>query len=169
MIVVGCDPGLADCGWAVVDTRPAGKHWPGASFGEVLAAGTISTTPATGAETQRLDAICRVLFAAIDTRKPSVVAIEAVEVRRQRGGKINPASLLPIARLIGRVEGYVSACLDPLAHVVRASDWRRAIGAGHGTPAEVRAAVERHVKLPARCSIHAVEAVALALFGARLP
>lgn len=147
--ILGVDPGLAACGWAVV-AQTAQRIL-------LVECGTIRTSPTASIEA-RVGAIAHDLEAACDHATTGSAA-ESLEVRRQRGETINPASLIGPAMVLGALV----ATLDRV-RLVRASEWRKAIGAGHGTPAEVRAAVERVVG-PVKGSVHAVDAVGIALWG----
>lgn len=149
---LGIDPGLASCGLAIVtagpNTRPV-----------LLVAETFHTKPESE---DRLERVASWLAGWITgyTFRGAHVGVENVEVRRQEGRKIDPNGMLMTARVVGVVVGLCVGRQPAL--VCRASDWRRSIGAGHGTPAEVRRAVELHVG-PVKGSVHACDAVGIAL------
>ena len=157
MIALGIDPGLAHTGWALVESQARSYR--------LVACGAVTSPPGPSPEV-RLETLCDRLLGALKERgaRPDCTAIEAVEVRRQAGQKINPAGLLLTALVAGAV--WALSSQTRRSSLVRASDWRRAIGAGHGSDAEVRAAVERVVG-PVRGNAHSRDAIGIALWALR--
>lgn len=155
MRALGVDPGLASTGWAVVERAPHRIY-------RLVACGTVHTKPGTPL-VDRLRAIATGVYASrgsIDW-DPQLLAIEALEVRRQGGERIDPTGILATAQVQGMLVGTIGTGLP--VTFVRASDWRRALGAGKGTSAEVRTAVERIVG-PVKGSTHACDAIGVALW-----
>lgn len=154
-VAIGIDPGMAACGWAVVE-RVGGVT---GSY-RLVQSGTIRTSTADDDDTRIRHVIWEVCDA---SRFMASVGVEAIEVRRQRGAEIHPRSLVTTALVAGGLLGWFG---DKAVRFVRASDWRRAIGAGHGSAAEVRAAVERLVG-PVKGSVHVCDAIGIALWRLR--
>ena len=154
LIALGIDPGFAHLGLATVLRDGASYH-----VGVMTSHHTVTSD---GDATDRVAIMRDAVRIFLESHSlVRVVGIEDVEVRRHRGEKIDPSGILHVARVLGGIE---EVCSRKHVYVMRASEWRRAIGAGHGTNAEVRAAVERVVgPLDRRTSVHARDAVGIAL------
>lgn len=148
MLALGLDAGLASLGWGVVER-----------VGQVLfarAQGTLHTKPGTPLE-ERLGQL-RHGLAQVEIPDQALVAIEDVEIRG--GQEVDPTGILACARVVGMCWALY-ADHGPL--LLRNAAWRRAMGAGRGTPAEVDATVTRLLgPVPGRSSIHSREALLLA-------
>ena len=116
MFVLGVDPGLTRCGYAVVEPRPGGK-------GRARALGVIRTPPST--ETPyRLWEIQRELRSLIEQYRPTVVAIEKVFFQK------NTISATGVAQVVGLV--LVEAVASGAAAVQYTPTEVKAVVAGDG-------------------------------------
>jgi len=147
--VVGIDPGLAATGWAVLD--------PGPVKPEVIACGTIRTTPADDAAS-RLVKIARGLRDAIATHAPQVAAVEQALVARGAQSALALGQARGVALLIAAEAGLPVHEYLPM-HVKQA-----VTGYGHAEKAQVERMVAHLVTLAgAPGSSHAADAIAVAL------
>lgn len=117
--VLGVDPGLAACGWALVERVGTGV--------ELRGHGVLTTTPDDGSDLARVELLSARLAALLGAQRPDVVASEAW-VRRYAG----KGAASPHAHTLGLVIGAVRAvCLAAgVEHRegARAQGWRTALG-----------------------------------------
>lgn len=147
--VVGIDPGLAATGWAVLD--------PGPIKPEVIACGTIRTTPADDAAS-RLVVIARALRDAIAAHAPQVAAVEQALVARSAQSALALGQARGVALLVAAEAGIPVHEYLPM-HVKQA-----VTGYGHAEKAQVERMVGHLVTLSGRPgSSHAADAIAIAL------
>ena len=147
--VVGIDPGLAATGWAVID--------PGPGRPEVIACGTIRTTPADDAAS-RLVKIARGLRDAIAAHAPQVAAVEQALVARSPQSALSLGQARGVALLAAAEAGLPVHEYLPM-HVKQA-----VTGYGHAEKEQVERMVAHLVTLAgAPGSSHAADAIAIAL------
>lgn len=160
--ILGVDPGLAACGWAVIER--AADRW------RLYAHGCVKTSPADGDALTRATMVHRALRDVIDSHRPARVVSEAW--RFYEGAHTTQAHELGM--VVASV--HLAAVVSDLEHVeaARAQDWRRSLG----LPADAsKAACQQRVAaalgLPGVITPqHASDAAAVALVyasGARVP
>lgn len=150
-MALGLDAGLASLGYGLVE-----------KVGPTLflrAQGTLHTIA--GAHIEVRLAELQHGLAQIEVPDRALVAIEDVEMRA--GQRVDPAGILGCAKVIGLCwTMYAQPGRTP--RLFRNAEWRRAIGAGHGSPAEVRARITTLLgPLPERTSEHSRDALGLAI------
>jgi len=160
--ILGVDPGLAACGWAVLER--AADRW------RLYAHGCVRTTPADGDALTRATMVHRALRDVIDSHRPSRVVSEAW--RFYEGAATTQAHELGL--VVASV--HLAAVVSDLEHVEggRAQDWRHALGLPVDAPkAACQQRVAAALGLPGVISPqHASDAAAVALVyasGARVP
>jgi Holliday junction resolvasome RuvABC endonuclease subunit len=156
MIALGLDPGLASFGWGIVE-RPRHPHGPLVH----RRSGTIHTST-----TERLEDRLRKIELAltdllIELPEHALVAVEGISLAHRGGQYVNPDGAIKCGMALGvGVTVFSRWCPRVFANV----EWWRAIGAGHGSPKEVRAAIDRILgPLEARTSEHSRDALGLAV------
>lgn len=160
--IMGVDPGLAACGWAIIER--AADRW------RLYAHGCVKTTPADGDDITRALMAHRALRDVIESHTPRVLVTEAW--RFYEGAATTQAHALGM--VVASV--HLAAVVCGIEHVEggRAQDWRRAIGlpadAGKATCHQrVAAALGRPAVISPQ---HSSDAAAVALVyasGARMP
>lgn len=159
--ILGVDPGLAACGWAVIER--AADRW------RLYAHGCIKTSPADGDALTRATMIHRALRDVIDSHRPQCVVSEAW--RFYEGAHTTQAHELGM--VVASV--HLAAVVSDLEHVEggRAQDWRRSLGLPtDASKAECQRRVAAALGLPGVITPqHASDAAAVALVyasGARV-
>lgn len=160
--IMGVDPGLAACGWAVIE-RTADR-WA------LYAHGCVKTTPADGDDITRAIMVHRALRNVIESHTPRVLVTEAW--RYYEGAATTQAHALGMVV----ASAHLAAVVCGIEHVEggRAQDWRRSLGlpadAGKATCQQrVAAALGRPAVISPQ---HSSDAAAVALVyaaGARMP
>jgi Holliday junction resolvasome RuvABC endonuclease subunit len=159
MKVLGIDPGIASCGWAVVNTSRLSKS---------ATCGTIKTKPAVnllsyrGAKAHDLDYRIGEVLGELAKQVEGVelIAIEGWEFQgKKRGSSPNAAN---ISRLIGRIEGLAQE-LGIRCVTMPTSEIKRALGAGD------KAGIQTVLKTRGYSagSSHEWDAIAAAIVGAQ--
>lgn len=159
---MGVDPGLAACGWAIIER--AADRW------RLYAHGCVKTTPADGDDITRALMVHRALRDVIESHAPRVLVTEA--------WRYYPDSDTTQAHALGMVvaAAHLAAVVCGIEHVEggRAQDWRRSLG----LPTDARKATcqQRVAAALGRPAVivpqHASDAAAVALVyaaGARMP
>lgn len=160
--ILGVDPGLAACGWAIIER--AADRW------RLYAHGCIKTSPADGDDITRALMVHRALRDVIESHAPRVLVSEAW--RYYEGAATTQAHALGM--VVASV--HLAAVVCGIEHLEggRAQDWRRSLGlptdAGKATCQQRVAAA---LGLPGVITPqHASDAAAIALVyasGARMP
>lgn len=160
--ILGVDPGLAACGWAVIER--AATRWT------LYAHGVVKTAPADGDALTRATMIHRALRDVIESHRPACVVSEAW--RFYEGAHTTQAHELGMVVAAVRF----AAVASDLEHVegARAQDWRSAFGLPRdATKAACQQRVAAALGLPGVITPqHASDAAAVALVyasGARMP
>lgn len=160
--VMGVDPGLAACGWAIIER--AADRW------RLYAHGCVKTTPADGDDITRAVMIHRALRDVIESHTPRVLVTEAW--RYYEGAATTQAHALGMVV----ASAHLAAVVCGIEHLEggRAQDWRRALGLrAEATKAACQQRVAAALGRPAVISPqHASDAAAVALVyaaGARMP
>lgn len=160
--VMGVDPGLAACGWAIIER--AADRW------RLYAHGCAKTTPADGDDITRALMVHRALRDVIESHTPRVVVTEAW--RFYEGAATTQAHALGM--VVAAVHLAAVVCGVDHAEGARAQDWRRALGLrAEATKAACQQRVAAALGRPAVISPqHASDAAAVALVygsAARMP
>lgn len=166
MIVVGWDPGLATLGFGVLDLQPSSTR--------VLDYGDIGVPDAELPHGERLNRICCAVDRIMNTHCPDVAAIEAqagVHAGKDREGQPTHISLRYVHAVTGILRmAACTALSEPIAvYEPQPVSWRVTLlgrGHGHASKDEVKAGVARLFGVK-RCSSHAADALAIAVWGAR--
>jgi crossover junction endodeoxyribonuclease RuvC len=147
--VLGVDPGVARCGFAVVGRRDRTVT--------LIWSGTIST-PADLEESERLRRLADGMAAAIDTHAPQAVAIERVAWSR------NQVSALHVARATGALMVVAARAGLPVEEYAPNEVKQAVTGAGNADKAQVQRALARvHGLRDVPAQADAADAVAVAL------
>jgi crossover junction endodeoxyribonuclease RuvC len=148
-VVLGVDPGVAKCGFAVVARRDR--------VARVVAASTVST-PSGMDQASRLRLIAEAVRTAIAEHRPGSVAVERVAWSR------NQVSALPVARATGAVM-LVAADAGLQVEEYGPNEVKQAVtGMGNADKAQVRAALGRiHGLRDIPAGADTADAVAVAL------
>lgn len=160
MFVLGIDPGLSRCGYAVIDTR-RGK-------GTALTAGVIRTDPADPIP-RRLAELHRDLEEVLAEFEPDAVAIEQVFTNRNLQTAISVGRASGVALLAAAQAGIPVHEYSPSAVKLAVA------GYGNATKDQIRYMVAKRLGLPAAPEpADAADALAIALChaqvaGSRLP
>lgn len=157
MIALGLDPGVASFGWGLVErVQPCGPVFP-------RRAGTIHTRSADRLE-DRLAKIERVLVdLLLALPDEAVVGIEDAYIARRGNDShyVDPDGILQCAKSIGVGFTVFSRWRPTLFRNVQ---WWRAIGAGHGSPSEVREALKKILgPIEGKTSEHSRDALGVAI------
>lgn len=153
MLALGLDPGVASFGWGLVER-----------VGLTLfarRAGTIHTSSAVRIE----DRLRRIEHGLVDLHlelpDDALVAVEDAYIARRDGKPVDPDGIMQCCKSIGVAVTVFSRWRPRL---FRNAEWWRAIGAGHGSPDEVRAALTRILgPLEAKTSEHSRDGLGLAI------
>ena len=149
MFVLGIDPGLAVCGYAVVEKTAAGER--------PITAGVVRTEPDQPIAT-RLGELHRDLTAIVEERTPDVMAIEQVFTNRNLMTAISVGRASGIALLVAAQAGIPVFEYTPSA--VKAA----VAGYGKATKDQIRYIVASRLKLQAHPEpADAADALAIAL------
>ena len=149
MFVLGIDPGLAVCGYAVVEKAPAGER--------PITAGVIRTEPDQPVAT-RLAELHRDLTAIVEERTPDVMAIEQVFTNRNLMTAISVGRASGVALLVAAQAGIPVFEYTPSA--VKAA----VAGYGKATKDQIRYIVASRLRLQAHPEpADAADALAIAL------
>ncbi|NNC92524.1 MAG: crossover junction endodeoxyribonuclease RuvC [Acidimicrobiia bacterium] len=149
MFVLGIDPGLAVCGYAVVEKTTAGER--------AITAGVVRTEP-DRAVANRLAELHQDLSAVVEEHGPEVMAIEQVFTNRNLQTAISVGRASGIALLVAAQAGIPVYEYTPSA--VKAA----VAGYGNATKDQIRYVVASRLKLAARPEpADAADALAIAL------
>jgi crossover junction endodeoxyribonuclease RuvC len=149
MFVLGIDPGLAVCGYAVVEKVPAGER--------PITAGVIRTNPQQPVAS-RLAELYRDLTAIVEERSPDVMAIEQVFTNRNLMTAISVGRASGVALLVAAQAGIPVFEYTPSA--VKAA----VAGYGKATKDQIRYIVASRLRLQAHPEpADAADALAIAL------
>ena len=107
MFVLGIDPGLSRCGYAVVEPAPRGR-------GRAIAMGVIRTSPADDVP-HRLAELHRELTALLDEYEPSVVSVERIFFQNNVRTATGVAQASGLALALAAMRGIVVAQYSPNA------------------------------------------------------
>jgi Holliday junction resolvasome RuvABC endonuclease subunit len=122
--VLGIDPGIAACGWAVVETDRLHRS---AASGTIKTKASPATSRIRGAADKgaRMAAVLEALGVAMRSPGVELVAVEGWEYQGARSHGPNGAD---ISRLIGRIEGLAAERGIP-CRVLGTGEVKRALGA----------------------------------------
>lgn len=149
MFVMGVDPGLAVCGYAVIEATPEGPA--------ARSAGVIRTASTTSVA-QRLDELHRDLLAVIREHRPAAMAIEQVFTNRNLQTAISVGRASGVALLAASQSGIPVYEYSPSA--VKAA----VAGYGKATKDQIRYAVGNRLGLTTGPLVaDAADALAIAL------
>lgn len=146
---LGIDPGLANCGWAVVSRTPSGKF-------RVLDSGNI-TTPASDTEAERALCIYQQISEVIASHYPHKVAIERVFFNKNVSSAITTGGVIYLCLLSAEQAGLVSVQVTP-------QQAKSAIGFACADKAQVQRMVEKLTGVTI-LNAHSADAVAIAIAG----
>jgi len=149
MLILGVDPGLRATGYAFLQGLPGGV--------ELVAHGLVRTED-DASLANRLERIHGALFALLEQRRPSQVAVEDLYATQRY-----PRTAI----LMGHVRGVVCLAAAELAIEVTAlppAAVKQAIaGFGAASKGQVQAAVQRLLRWPEPFDVHVSDAVAICL------
>lgn len=157
--VLGIDPGFAFLGLAVLEVTPKQRR--------LLRLQTFASTPASGTDEQRLDAIADCIIRAVDELKPEAIAYEdqsnVTAAKEQKGkGKRSTKQSRRVHEVTG-IARCVARLFELPCYVLAPSSVKIAVlgrGGGNAKKARVIDAVRILLKAP-RCSSHAADAAAV--------
>lgn len=162
--LLGIDPGFAELGIAVLEITPKQRR--------LLRLETFSSTPRSGTDEQRLDAIADRIIAAVDECKPVAIAYEdqsnVTAAKEQRGkGKRSTKQSRRVHEVVG-IARAVARLFELPCYVLAPSSVKLAVlgrGGGNASKERVKGAVRILLRAP-ECSSHAADAAAVCVGAA---
>jgi len=156
--ILGIDPGLAACGWAIVSGE------------RLLASGVVRTRPTDGSETDRQAMICAAVMQAL-RECPEAVTLAGVETQHAQGGDLKTqraraAAAMAVAFVRGGLTGELRARGVPVVEVSPQEGKRALTGRGDATKEQMVAMAE--ARFGARLAEHAADACGVALAAAQV-
>lgn len=151
---IGIDPGLANCGYAVLDRNSTGQL-------NLLESGCIKT-PTKGTQAARLLHIYQDISEVIQAHHPHLVAIERVYFNRNVSSAITTGGAIGVCLLAAEVIGIESLLLTP----------QQAKAAATGTRQATKEKMKRFLRRLLRRDIrnhHEADAAAVAIAGLLQP
>ena len=151
---IGIDPGLANCGYAVLDRNSTGQL-------NLLESGCI-TTQTKGTQASRLLHIYQNISEVIQAHHPHLVAIERVYFNRNVSSAITTGGAIGVCLLAAEVIGIESLLLTPQQAKAAAT------GTGQATKEKMKKLLGRLLRRDIR-NHHEADAAAVAIAGLLQP
>ena len=152
MIVLGLDPGIANTGFGLIDSK--GKEI------KLISCGCIKTSN-TSTNQQRLEEICSDINDIISTHKPELIAAEGIF-----SNHLYPRAGLSLGRVLGAINSMLSSRNISLIEITPTEIKKHVTGKGNSSKNEVRECVSRFLNLSVlkrAGSFHYSDALAVAI------